>query len=205
MIKIRLSSLLLLISLPGCASVSLVDSWQDRSSPRKSYRSFLVVGISNNTQMRQVFEEVMTAELRKNGASATPSYTVTAAGEQLSRQSVEKAVQTRSVDAVITTRLVDLKDKSHTSGGYVMTDRGVAGYATMYGSGTISYATFDSKPVEITTSRTYAFETNLFDTATQNSVWRGITNAVDPKGVITLSEKHAPVVLNALTREGLIK
>ena len=61
------------------------------------------------------------------------------------------------------------------------------------------------KPVEITTSTTFALESQLFDTATQKMVWTGITNAVDPKGIITVTEKFAGVVINELSKEGLVK
>jgi hypothetical protein len=60
------------------------------------------------------------------------------------------------------------------------------------------------KPVEITTSTTYAMETNLFDTATQKLVWAGTTNAVDPKGTITVSKQYADIIINSMSKEGLI-
>jgi hypothetical protein len=197
--------LLILLSLTGCASVSLVRSWREQPLTGKSYRNFLVVGISQNRQMRQVVEEVLAAELGKAGFSATSSYTITGVEEPLSRVAVERAVQATAVDAVITTRLVDLAKDTRTEGGFVMTDRGTFGYADMYGGGMVSYATFDMKPVEVTTSTTYALETNLFDTATQHLVWAGTTNAVDPQGIITLSQQYAAVVINALNKEGLLK
>jgi hypothetical protein len=202
---IRLILLLVLMApLAGCAPVSLVNSWKDPLVQKKTYRDFLVVGISHNRQTRQIFEEVLAAELRKKGLSATPSYTVTGVEEQQTRSSIEKAVQATKVDAVITTRLVDMTKKSRTSVGYTMTDRGVDSYVDFYGSGTVSYATFDMKPVEITTSRTYAMETNLFDTATQKLVWAGTTNAVDPKGTITVSKQYADIIINSMSKEGLI-
>jgi len=199
-----LVSLLMILPLTGCASVSLVDSWKDQLAPKKGYRDFLVVGITHKKQMRQVFEEVLAAELRKKGVSATPSYTITGVDEDLSRSMIEKVVQATAVDAVITTRLVDLKKKTHTDVGYEMTDRGVATYSDYYGMGTVSYATFDMKPVEVTTSTTYALGTNLFDTATQKLVWAGTTNAVDPQGVITASRQYADVVIKSMSKEGLI-
>jgi hypothetical protein len=203
----RLSvSLLLLLALAGCASVTMVSSVKEQSAAPKSYRSFLVVGITQNLQTRQVFEGVMAAELRKRGLSAVPSYTVTGVEEKLSVALVEKAALAAAVDAVITAKVVDLKRKTHKDVGYAMTERGVDSYAGIYGGvGTVSYATFDMKPVEITTSTTYGLESHLFDTATKGLVWTGTSNAVDPQGLITASEKFAGVVINTLTREGLIK
>jgi hypothetical protein len=197
--------LLLLLSLTGCASVSLVKSWREQPVMVTSYRDFLVVGISSNRQMRQVVEEVLAAELIKKGLSATPSYTITGVETKLTRELILKAVQTSNVDAVITTRLVDLKKDTRTESGFVMTDRGVDTYFDMYGAGTVSYATFDMKPVEVTTSTTYALETNLFDTKTEHLVWAGITDAVDPQGVITVSQKFSTIIINELSKEGLIQ
>ena len=197
--------LLLLLSLTGCASVSLVKSWREQPVMVTSYRDFLVVGISSNRQMRQVVEEVLAAELIKKGLSATPSYTITGVETKLTRELILKAVQTSNVDAVITTRLVDLKKDTRTESGFVMTDRGVDTYFDMYGTGTVSYATFDMKPVEVTTSTTYALETNLFDTKTEHLVWAGITDAVDPQGVIMVSQQFSTIVINELSKEGLIQ
>jgi hypothetical protein len=100
------------------------------------------------------------------------------------------------MDAVITARVVDLKKKTHTDVGYAMSDRGKFG--------PVSFATFDLKPVEVTTSKTYALETDLFDTATKNLVWTGTTNAIDPQGIITASREIAGVVTTVLSKEGLI-
>ena len=187
---------LLILITAGCASVSMVESWKDRTVPGKSYQNFLVVGITENLQMRQIFEEVLAAELRKKGVAATASYTITGVEEKLSRGAVEKAVQATAVDAVITTRVVDFKKKTQKDVGYVMSDRAKIG--------PVSFATFDLKPVEITTSTTYALETDLFDTATQNLVWTGTTNAVDPQGIITVSKEFSGVVITEMSKEGLI-
>jgi uncharacterized protein YceK/N-methylhydantoinase B/oxoprolinase/acetone carboxylase alpha subunit len=199
-----LVSLLMILPLTGCASVSLVNSWKDQLAPKKSYRDFLVVGITSKWQTRQIFEEVLAAELRKKGISATASYTLTGTEEKLSRSLIEKVVQASGFDAVITARLVDLKKKSHTDVGYTMTSRGYDSYVDFYGTGAVSYATFDLSPVEVTTSKTYAMETNLFDTTTQKLVWAGTTDAVDPKGIITVSKEYAGVVITSLRTEGLI-
>ena len=208
--------LLLLLTLTGCASVSMVASWKDQAAPPKNYGKFLVVGITENGLMRQLFEEVVASELRKKGLAATPSYTVTGMEEKQSRESLEKAVRKTAVDAVITTRVTGSKRSTESRVGYVMTDRGFANpylssYDVMpndlygfYGASVVSYATFDMKPVEVTNSTTFTLETNLFDTESGKLVWSGTTTTVDPKGVITASEKFSRVVITALSKEGLI-
>lgn len=193
---VRMFLLILLLPLMGCAPVTLVDSWKAQPSPEKCFRNFLVVGVSGNTQNRQILEGVMSAELKKKGVTAYPSYTLTDITEPLSRSAIENAAGEITADAVIATRLVRLDNEKQGRVGYVMTDRGKVGYT--------SYATFDMKPVEVTTSMTYVLETNLFDATTQTLVWSGAINVVDPQGIITLSEKFSTLVVDTLKKEGFL-
>ncbi len=204
------------VTAGGGASVSMVASWKDRTVPARSYRDILVVGITQKQQMRQVFEEVLAAELRKKGVAAIPSYTLTGVTEKQSREALEKAVQAAGADAVLTTRVVARQRETVTSVGYVMTDRGYTNPSfsgsqvmpvelyTFYGAGVVSYATFDMKSVEVTTAATATVETNLFDVATKRLVWSGTTTAAKPAGIITVSEEFAGVVGAALSKEGFI-
>lgn len=206
----------LLLTLTGCASVSMVASWKEPAAPQKSYRKLLVAGISENGQMRQLFEEILATELRKKGVSAIPSYTLTGMKEKQSRESLEKAVRAASADAVLTTRVTARKRTADTRVGYVMTDRGftnpyLSDYDVMpydlygfYGASVVSYATFDMKPVEVTTATTFTLETNLFDAVTNRMVWSGTSTVVNPKGIITVSEEFAGVAIKSMTREGVI-
>lgn len=208
--------LLTLLSLTGCASVTMVSTWKDQAAPKKSYKDLLVVGITEKQQTRSVFEEVMASELRKSGVSATPSYTVTGVEQKLSVESVEKAAHAAGADAVITAQLIDMRRKKISDVGYVMEDRGhsfgaldgaeggsveVLGFS---GAGAVSYASFNLKTVEITTSRTAVIETRLYDTAARKLVWSGISNAVDPAGLITATRDFAGVAIKSMNKEGLL-
>ena len=208
--------LLLLFSLTGCATVSMVSSWKEQSATSKNYKKILVVGITENRQMRQVFEEVLAGEMSKKGVAATAGYTITGIEAKQSREMLEKAVNKTAADAVLTTRVTARKRATDTRSGFVMTDRGFTNpYLSsddvmpvdlygFYGASVVSYATFDMKPVEVTTSTTFTLETNLFDAATGRLVWSGTSTAVNPKGIITVSKEFADVVSAALSKEGLI-
>jgi len=47
---------LAMATMPGCASISLQNSWKDPGATAKQYRKLLVVGVADKQQMRQVFE-----------------------------------------------------------------------------------------------------------------------------------------------------
>lgn len=212
---LTLVALMLIIMETGCASISLVNSWKDDKAPAKQYRKLLVVGVAKSNQMRQVFEEVFSDELRKMKLEATSSYTVTGVEAKQSRETLEEAVRKSGADGVLITRLVNLKRNTTTQTGFVMTDRGFShpdfhdpvfmptdmlGY---YGA-TVSHASFEHRPVEVTTSTVATLQTSLFDAGTGRLVWSGTTSAVDPAGVVTISSKLSGVVIRALASQGLI-
>jgi len=195
-----LAILLGIACLTGCSSVSLQSSWKDTSTPSRQYRKILVVGISERPQMRQVFEEVFVAEARKRGITGIASYTLTGVAATPSRDSLEQAVKTSGADSVITTRLVGIKENRDTRSGFILTSHG----ATTISGIPVSYATFVHQPVEVTTSTNAAIETNLFNTETGIMTWSGITNAVNPEGIITIASEVANIVLNELVKGGLL-
>jgi hypothetical protein len=191
---------LLLLTLTGCASISLQHSAKDATLPAKKYQKLLIVGITEQSQRRQIFEEVFAAELQKRGVTAIPSYTITGVTEKLTWAAGEDAVRKTGADGAITTRLVALKKDTSVNTGYVMTSHGFAdGYGVH-----VTYATFIHQPVEVLLSTKMAIETNLFDAATGRLVWTGTSSAVDPEGIITFSRGLAEVVFKDMAKDGLI-
>jgi len=192
--------LLLVMTLTGCASISLQHSAKDATLPAKKYQKLLIVGITEKSERRQVFEEVFAGELQKRGVTAVPSYTITGVTEKLTWAAGEEAVKKTGADGAITTRMVALKKDTSVNTGYVMTSHGFAdGYGVH-----VTYATFMHQPVEILLSTKMAIETNLFDAATGRLVWTGTSSAVDPEGVISFSRGLAEVVFKAMAKDGLI-
>lgn len=194
--------LLVLISLvlPGCASISLVNTFKDPGMPAKQYKKLLVVGVTSKIAMRQIFEEVFASELMGKGVSGIPSYTITGVKEKPSHEMLVEAVKKSGADGVITTRLVDIKKDTVVKSGFVMTDRG---FIDDYGE-QVNYATFVSRSVDVTLSSEAAFETNMFDAETGRMIWSGTSSAVNPEGIITLSRELADHVIKAMIRDGLI-
>jgi len=190
---------LLVTTLTGCASVSLQHSAKDATLPAKKYQKLLVVGITDRSERRQIFEEVFAGELQKRGVAAIPSYTITGVTEKLTWAAGEEAVKKTGADGAITTRIVALKKDTSINTGFVMTEHGFAdGYGVH-----VTYATFIHQPVEVLLSTKMAIETNLFDAATGRLVWTGTSSAVDPEGVITASRELSAVVFKAMAKDGL--
>jgi len=191
---------LLLLTLTGCASISLQHSAKDSTLPAKQYKKLLIVGITEQAQKRQVFEEVFASELQKRGVTGIPSYTITGVTEKLSKESVIEAVKKTGADGVITTRITGLKKNTSVNTGYIMTEHGFADGFGVH----VTYATFVHQPVEVILSTKIAIETNLFDSASGSLVWTSTSSAVDPEGTITASRELSGVVFQAMAKDGLL-
>ncbi len=180
--------------------------------PAKSYQTLLVVGLSETPATRQLFEEIFVDELKKRGTNAITGSSITGlrGKDKPSREAFAEALKQRAADGLLITRIVNIKRKKEEKSGFVMTDRSTefVDYYDYYGNyweGIESYATFDSRPVSETISSLTTLETNLFESATGKVVWQGRTNEIHPELLISSTKELATLILDALSKEGLIK
>ena len=207
---IKLAGLLLIMALSGCASTTLVSSQKTDGMAAKQYRSLLVVGLSETPATRQVFEEIFADELRKRGVKAITSYTVPGLQGKSSRAAIAEALKTTGADGLLNTRIVDVRTKKDSKSAFVLTGRGVAffdyyDYYDNYWEELGSYANFDAKPVNEIISSVTTLETALFDAKTGTVIWKGISDEMHAERLISSTRDLAAIVMDALTKEGLIK
>ncbi len=198
--------------LSGCVSTTLVSSKKTAEVPARQYSTILVVGMVEKPESRQVFEEILSDELRKRGVNAISSYTISTLRIKPTREAFSQALKKTGADALLASHLLDVKTKKDVEAGYVMTDRGKAfdydyfdDYYDYYGPQLVSYATFDSKPVTIIMSSKTTIETTLFDAASGKATWKGSTEEIHADQLISSSKDLASQVLDALAKERLIK
>jgi len=206
---IRLAGLLLMLAVSGCASTTLVSSQKTAGAPAKTYRSLLIVGMSETPATRQVFEEVFADELGNRGIKAVSSYSIAGLRNKSTRAAFAEALKTTGSDGMLTTRLVSVKNRRDTKTGFVMTDRGtdIVDYYDYYGDyweGIENYASFDSKQVDEVLSTVTTLETSLFDAGTGGIIWKGSSNEMHAERLISSTKDLADLVLDALTNAGLL-
>jgi len=195
-----LLTILTMVVVSGCSSISMVHSWKDPAAPAKQYRKVLVVGISEKIQSRQIFEEVFASEIGKSGAVGIPSYTITGVQGKPSREALEAAVKKTGADSVFVTRLVNMRKEWQGRTGFVIEDRGTDAF---WGA-TVTYAVFVHQPVEVLMSSNVALETDLFDAGTGLMVWSGTSSVEDPSSLITISREVANIVVRSMNKDGFM-
>ena len=201
-----------IILLSGCSSTKLVSSVKTPGIGVKDYSTILVVGMLEKPGNRQVFEEIVADELRRRGINAISSYTIKTLRDKPDRKAFRDAMAATGAQALLASRITDVKNKKDVDAGYVMTDRGKTFdydyydyYYYNYTPAIVSYATFDAKPVNIIISSKTIIETSLFDSKSGKPVWRGSTSETAADDVIDSTKSLAENVADALVELKLLK
>lgn len=96
---------MLFAMIASCANTNITQKWVDPEI-KQTYKRPLIIGISDSQQTRRIFENLMVAELKEEGISATPSYITINSKQEINRETVANAIRGTDVDSVLVTYLV---------------------------------------------------------------------------------------------------
>jgi len=207
---------LVLVAVLGCAkstTTSFSQSYQNPGYEETVFRRLLVVAIASDAENRQRFEDDLASAIARQGGTAAPSYTLLPQGEQISEQELHEVIQREGVDGVLLTRLLAVeKDSSYTPPEEYSKPRtryypagpgwgyGYGGYYGFYGT---TYAAVH-EPGYFDTSTTLKLETNLYSVATNDLVWTGQSETIDPESLEAARASITEAVAAKLKSQALI-
>lgn len=169
-----------LLSLAGCASTRLVDTWHEPSVTEIPMHRVVAVAMLPSDAQRRSAEDVMVARLDATGLDATAAYRI------LDEQDIQDVARMREklgddYDGIFTMRLVDQYDR----------------VTYMPPSPTASYgfwgwydwaAPYAYDPGYYDVDRVVSVETNLYDLHTDELVWTGLSETIDPESARGLTD-----------------
>jgi len=181
--------LMSLILLGACASSRPVVEWQDEAYEGQ-LDNILVIAVVEENSLRRTVEDAYVEKFTELSISAAPGYTLLSSTADLSRETVEVAIEGKDIDAVLVTRLLGVEqvEQYHppTYHGY-------------YGS----YDSFYRHSLANSSSGYYSsytllkLETNLYDAVTGQLVWSMQSESMDSptpqdiiKGQVALTVKR---------------
>jgi hypothetical protein len=186
--------LLALVGLPAafaaCAtsSTTLLGSWRSPSYTSGSLHGPLVVAVADRSRVRVRLEDELVLALRGIGVDALSSHTVFPARVPTVAEIKDELPSTHR-DSVMVTHLVDVKlETVVVPGGPVGPDQD---WATYY----MDRYNVVRTPDYTYTRKTLELETSLYDAATNQIVWRAVTESEQPSSLDDALASFARVVV----------
>lgn len=206
-------SALALCLLAACSktTTNISQSYRNPGYEQTVFKKLLVIGVAENQESRQAFEDAFANAINGQGGLAAPSWGLLPKSEQLTEDEVRSAVGAGGYDGVLITRLLSVdKDQQYTPASTYNNPRTryYAGGGGLYGYGYYGFygTTFAQvhEPGYFKTSTTIRVETNLYSVATDSLVWTAQSDTVDPSSIPDARESMTAAVAKKLKEEKLI-
>jgi len=158
-------------SLAACATTKPIAEWVNHDYSGQ-VKHILIIGATRRNERRREFELQFVKALEARGVAATASYKLLPTAKDLTRESVEAAIDGTDIDAVLVTRLADTRqsDVVRRPANYDY-DRD---YITYY-----DHALRKSSSAYDDEYRVLTLETNLYDVASTELIWKMQSEAID--------------------------
>lgn len=188
--------------LGACSSTELTSVWVDegRAAP---VQSVLVVGISDDSHKRKIYEDAFVKMLDEKGVNAVAGYDQFPQETDLSVETLTENLSSVDVDALLVTHAlgVDKESVYHPPRmeavpfRYYDSFRGY--YRTVYD--------YVHVPGYTTNHVIVRLETNLYDRRSQALMWSAQSKTIDPDSLEKLISELAAEVSRGLTEAGFIR
>lgn len=182
----------LLLSLSGCASIEVIESWNKPNPIKGPYKKFMIIGVGHDENVRAEVENILVVEFGNHGVDAVASHKMIREIDQARRADIASAVHSTGADAVLTVRPVSKGNGNVTQDGE---SGGIYGTATNFGGSVLAGA------------RTYSdavLQTNLYDSASTELVWSASLSTYDAERPARVSRDLAEFFLRTFRKNGFL-
>ena len=183
-------------TLAACATNKPLGEWVNESYSGQA-SNILIIGATRRNERRREFEAQFVKALEARGISATASYKLLPTAKDLTRESVEAAIRGKDIDAVLVTRLAEIKSAEvfRRPANYDY-DRD---YITYY-----DHSLRRSSPAFDDEYRVLGLETNLYDTASGELIWKMQSEAIDASRSGEIIAAQIELTIKTLAKRKLI-
>lgn len=193
-----LTSLFLCLLIAACSNTKVTSSWLE-AEPAKPYKHPMIIAISDSQQTRRIYENHFVSELKKQGITATPSYTLINSKQEMNRDTVINAVAGTKIDAVLMTYLVaaDRENRHHDSPLN-------PGYSGSADTNQVS-ATMITTRGRTSTTEIIGLKNDLYDVASHKLIWSTQTRTVAPESIDSVIIEVTALLIDQLQDDDILK
>ena len=209
-LKTRSTALLLplVVALACAPSVQMTGQWVDKENMQPGkYSSTFIAVMSQNLQVKQVFEDDLAKEAQSRGLKAVksgdvfkPNFTAENAG---SKEAVLSKVRELGLETIFTVALLDKETTNRYVPGTVMYSPAPY-YSSYWGYHSYYYETIYT-PGYYTQDKTYYVEANLYDAQTEKLLWSVQSQIFNPGKVESVADDFTAMLIEAAGKEGLLR
>lgn len=204
-----------LLALAACktTSTNFSQSYRNPGYEDTFFTKVMVIGVAQDQKGRQAFEDALVSAIVAEGGSAEASIGVLPNEDQISEEQLHGAINAGGFDAVLITRVLSVdKSREYTppkaynnpqTRYYPASPGWGYGYGGYYGFYGTTFAEVH-QPGYFETSTTVKLETNLYSVATNELVWTGQSETVDPQSIDDARSSITQAVAKKLKAERLI-
>ncbi|WP_153796854.1 hypothetical protein [Foetidibacter luteolus] len=202
--KLIILALPALLSLAGCSSTKVTDSWSDNTE-KPALKKILVLGLFNdkdrNTRMQM--EEQLAEDLRAYGYDAVTSFNAYGPKSfgNMSEDKALKMLRNSGIDGVVTITLLDKsKERNYVPGNMAYNPypyRRFWGYYSYYYPRVY-------QPGYYETNTNYYFETNLYNIDNNKLLYSAQSQSFDPSSTRVLADEYAKTIVKDLKKKNII-
>jgi len=196
-------------ALSSCASTMLTDSWKSNEHPEFKPQNVMVVGVTQNTTARMIYEEQLKNEFISRGLKASQSAFIFENSFKDSKQTEEEIdMQVNRLvelgyDAILISAVKGVDEKVSYSGGIPQSYFYLRRFSRHY----YLYQDIYFEPGYYNRYKVYHIETTLYN-INQNTdkslVWVGSYDLVNPENITKTVNKYVKAVIRSLEQENLI-
>jgi hypothetical protein len=210
--KLSLSLLapLAALTLMGCASTSVMDTWKTPTPPSGPVQKVAVIAVEQRGLARIGFENRFVRELKARGQAAIPTHDLLALPDiKADKEAAAAKLAAAGVDSVLIVRLAEQRNYNRsiraTSERYASTVTGIDdtwGWYNYY-----SVAFIDMSTVWSVDKKTVYLDSSLYDLGSRGHLWSAVTETVLKDGTDPLPEADAlsAMVVKRMAKDEMIK
>src|SRR5262249_17752084 len=186
----------------GCGSSQLLNAWKDPNYSAPAMRNLFVIVGRRDPVIRRQWETAFVDEIKKHGASGTPSY-LFFPGDLPDTEAVREKVRTGGYDGVVFSHPVGTLERSHYVPGYTTTVP-VTVFQPYWGVYSTVYETVHH-PGYVETDSLVQIQTDVWSTqAGGKLVWSATSETIDPKNTGQFIREVSDLVIDELRKGRLV-
>lgn len=189
---------LIFFMLFSCASNTELKYWRNGAYEGGIVESMMIVGIAKEAENREYFEEVFSKHFSRAGIKAVASNKMIPPGQKLDDDAVKTAAENQGLQTVLVTHLSQEGAKDFyqppATGSF---NRLSYYYPRAYNSVHSTGYYKKEKYVKLVT--------NLYDTASEEVIWTGVSEHLEPKSAKDIIDALVPKVIKGMRKDRVIR